>query len=229
MAGQQWGRTTLASPTTLSGPSMIVSVTRAGGAWWGRGEWWGPRHPCSTETWDFTVTTTLLTSPPPLLSSTGLFLNISPGTGWAPPSDCRTGERATTLQTTACPYPGAHWGDSQPCLPVQSVFSHYRPEIHLAHNPLDTLHEEDAGYPDPAFDILNQSTSSAKILPISDNSESSGRGSSSSGSARERLWTAPTSSPSSCNGGINGKKSFPNTCARESPDEGIQTDSGTDV
>ena len=106
---------------------------------------------------------------------------------------------------------------------------YFRPEIHLAHNPLDTLHEEDSVYPDQGFDLLNQSTSSARMLPISDNSESSGRGSSSSGSARERLWTAPTSSPSSCTGAINSKKSFQNSSARESPDEGIQTDSGTDV
>ena len=111
--------------------------------------------------------------------------------------------------------------------PVILMDLNFRPEMHLAHNPLDTLEEEDL-YPDQAFDILNQSTSSAKILPISENSESSGRGSSSSGSGRERLWTVPTSSPSSCNG-VSSNKSFQNSCARESPDEGIQTDSGTDV
>ena len=118
---------------------------------------------------------------------------------------------------------------ASPPTPPVSPDCYFRPEIHLAHNPLDTLHEEDAAYTDQAFDILNQSSSSAKMLPISDNSESSGRGSSSSGSARERLWTAPTSSPSSCHGGLASKKSFPQSSARESPDEGIQTDSGTDV
>lgn len=141
---------------------------------------------------------------------------------------CRTGGRQTTLQTTDCPFREVPLGNININQQTWRQSSFSRPEIHLAHNPLDTLQEEDV-YPDQAFDILNQSTSSAKILPISDNSESSGRGSSSSGSARERLWTAPTSSPSSCNGGINSKKSFQNISARESPDEGIQTDSGTDV
>ena len=68
--------------------------------------------------------------------------------------------------------------------------------------------------------------------------ESSGRGSSSSGSGKERSWTVPTSSPSSLNssstshGGVAViKKPFSShsELARESPDEGIQTDSGTDV
>ena len=88
--------------------------------------------------------------------------------------------------------------------------------------------------------LQTSSGSSSRMAPVSDNSESSGRGSSSSCSAKDRSWTVPTSSPSSTKGGslingglINGgsliKKPFQSSNARESPDEGIQTDSGTDV
>ena len=112
-----------------------------------------------------------------------------------------------------------------------------RPEIHLAHNPLDTLEEEDI-FPDQTFS--NGSIHPVEMLSSArDNSESSGRGSSSSGSAKDRSWNIPTSSPSSLNSSstsvpvINGssmlKKPFQTASARESPDEGIQTDSGTDV
>ena len=88
--------------------------------------------------------------------------------------------------------------------------------------------------------MLQASGSAMRMAPVSDNSESSGRGSSSSGSAKDRSWNIPTSSPSSANGCsiinggmINGgslmKKPFQTASARESPDEGIQTDSGTDI
>lgn len=113
-----------------------------------------------------------------------------------------------------------------------------RPEIHLAHNPLDTLEEEDIfpnqQYSHPsihALEMLNQSVGNANygskiLLDNSSSQESSGRGSSSSGSAKH--WNAPTTNSSSIIGNPV-KKPFQTNSARESPDEGIQTDSGTDV
>lgn len=113
-----------------------------------------------------------------------------------------------------------------------------RPEIHLAHNPLDTLEEEDIfpnqQYSHPsihALEMLNQTVGNANfgskiMLDNSSSQESSGRGSSSSGSAKH--WNAPTTNSSSIIGNPV-KKPFQTNSARESPDEGIQTDSGTDV
>jgi len=113
-----------------------------------------------------------------------------------------------------------------------------RPEIHLAHNPLDTLEEEDIfpnqQYSHPsihALELLNQSVGNANygskiILDNSSSQESSGRGSSSSGSAKH--WNTPTTNSSSIIGN-SVKTPFQTNSARESPDEGIQTDSGTDV
>lgn len=113
-----------------------------------------------------------------------------------------------------------------------------RPEIHLAHNPLDTLEEEDIfpnqQYSHPsiqALEMLNQSVGgnvnygSKMLLDNSSSQESSGRGSSSSGSTKQ--WNAPNNSSSIIGNPI--KKPFQSNSARESPDEGIQTDSGTDV
>ena len=119
-----------------------------------------------------------------------------------------------------------------------------RPEIHLAHNPLDTLEEEEVfpnqQYSHPsihALEMLNQSignyggSSNKMMLDNSSSQESSGRGSSSSGSAKH--WNTPTTAGGGSNSttvlGNPVKKPFQTNSARESPDEGIQTDSGTDV
>jgi len=108
----------------------------------------------------------------------------------------------------------------------------------LAHNPLDTLEEEDIfpnqQYSHPsihALEMLNQSVGNANygsktLLDNSSSQESSGRGSSSSGSTKH--WNAPTTNSTSIIGNP-AKKPFQTNSARESPDEGIQTDSGTDV
>jgi len=81
------------------------------------------------------------------------------------------------------------------------------------------------------LEMLNQSVGgnvnygSKMLLDNSSSQESSGRGSSSSGSTKQ--WNAPNNSSSIIGNPI--KKPFQSNSARESPDEGIQTDSGTDV
>merc|ERR1712107_427987 len=97
------------------------------------------------------------------------------------------------------------------------------PEVHLAHNPLDTLREEE-DFQEGTLEMLNQGGGSGyagfkSVLDNSSSQESSGRGSSCSGSSK--VWS---SVPAPANKAIQGCSS-----ARESPDEGIQTDSGTDV
>ena len=152
-------------------------------------------------------------------------------------------------------HPGAGEGwaqyqpPQQPRYPPDYGLPRQRPEVHLAHNPLDTLEEESPG--DIFQDQFQEAASHSHLrglghapgagpgggAPVSDNSESSGRGSSSSG--RVAGWGgASACSPSSSqlgptittiNGGALIKKPFQTSSARESPDEGIQTDSGTDV
>ena len=154
------------------------------------------------------------------------------------------------------PGAGAGWAlyqpPQQPRYPPDYGLPRQRPEVHLATNPLDTLQEESPGT-DIFQDQFQEAASHSHLrglghapgagpgggAPVSDNSESSGRGSSSSGRGAGAGWggasaCSPSSSQlgptiSTIHGGALIKKPCQTSSARESPDEGIQTDSGTDV
>ena len=83
-----------------------------------------------------------------------------------------------------------------------------RQETRLATNPLEVLAEEEDCYPGTFY-------TGPTLQGLDSSQESSGRGSSSSSSSK------------AC-GGVVGSRG-PGIEARDSPDEGIQTDSGTDV
>jgi hypothetical protein len=167
-----------------------------------------------------------------------------------PPAMSQSMTHSTPLQPDweASPVVLPEWSaELRPFPPDYGLPRSSRPEVHLAHNPLGTLAEEEdfagAQYSSgaiQALELLNQVqpactsryysqpffqsgvgyTAFKTLLDNSSSQESSGRGSSSSGSSK--VWSSAAPHPA--------KASFPGcSSARESPDEGIQTDSGTDV